>query len=122
MTLYNDLAARASGGITDFVTPYPVMLISETSPTWTDFKGYSSAVFGEGDKETVMGATFPCQITYISKEGRETIITPEGVSAQEGVRVGLQGTSSLSYNSKNYEIYMGNMPDGRPQLFTPTDD
>ena len=33
MALYNDLAARASGGTTDFVTPYPVMLISETSPT-----------------------------------------------------------------------------------------
>ena len=42
--------------------------------------------------------------------GEALIRTPDGVSASNGgVRIGLQGTSSLSYNAKNFELYMGNM-------------
>ena len=121
--LYNTLIGQLDPDETrEIRTPYPVILIKENSLVSTDFKKLSTAVFPETDKEKIMGRRFNCTIEYVSEEGKETITTADGVPNSLGVKVGLQGTSSLSYSSKNYEIYLGEMADGRPQLFTPKDD
>lgn len=117
--LYRTLYGSISNG-----TPYPLVLIKETSSNNTLFERYSSAIWGDAaNKDEIINTTFPCSITYTTKNGECTVSTPSGVDANKGTRIGLQGTSSLSYNSKNYEIYMGDMDEaGTPLLFNPTDD
>lgn len=113
--LYNTLSAQM-----DVNTPYPIVLIRETSSSYTEFKAYSTAIFSAEQKEEIMSKTFPCEITFKNKLGEVLISTPNGVSANNGVRIGLQGTSSLSYNAKNFELYMGNKDEtGKLQLFQP---
>ena len=104
-------------------TPYPLVLIEETSASTTLFEAYSTAVFSASEKETIMAAQFPVKITYIDTTGRADIITPTGVNSANGVRIGLQGTSSLSYNAKNFELYMGDKDEsGNKLLFRPKQD
>lgn len=104
-------------------TPYPVVLVEETSNSPTLFEPYSTAIFSASDKVEVMGTKFPVKITYQDSKGKVVIATPSGVSDQNGVTIGLQGTSSLSYNAKNFEIYMGDIDQtGKKLLFQPTDD
>jgi len=38
--------------------------------------------------------------------------SPIRISNPNGMYISIQGTSSLRYNSKNYELYMGKMDDG----------
>lgn len=119
----DDLYNQFLIGIENKVTPYPLVLIEETSPSSTLFEAYSTAIFSASEKETIMSAQFPVKITYTDSTGNTNIITPNGVNSENGVRVGLQGTSSLSYNAKNFEIYMGNQnEEGKQLLFTPKDD
>ena len=118
-SLYSTLIAQM-----EVNTPYPIVMIRETSTSPTNFKAYSTATFTEEDKEKVMNATFGCKVTFSNRFGEETISTPSnGVSEINGVRIGLQGTSSLSYNAKNFELYMGDMDEtGKKQLFLPIDE
>lgn len=104
-------------------TPYPIVLVEETSNSPTLFEPYSTAIFSASDKIEVMGTKFPCKITYMDSKGRVVISTPSGVSENNGVAISLQGTSSLSYNAKNFEIYMGDVDQtGKKMLFQPTED
>ena len=104
-------------------TPYPIVLVEETSNSPTLFEPYSTAIFSASDKIEVMGTKFPCKITYMDSKGRVVISTPSGVSENNGVTISLQGTSSLSYNAKNFEIYMGDVDQtGKKMLFQPTED
>ena len=104
-------------------TPYPIVMIRESANSATDFKAFSTAIFSADQKGEIMDETFPCEIIFKNKLGESLIRTPDGVSASEGVRIGLQGTSSLSYNAKNFELYMGNMnAAGKPLLFQPVDE
>lgn len=104
-------------------TPYPVVLIEETSNGPTLFEPYSTAIFSAADKVEIMDKKFPVKITYQDSKGKVVITTPSGVSDENGVSIGLQGTSSLSYNAKNFEIYMGDVDaTGKKMLFQPTDD
>ncbi len=109
--LYDKLTTNIENG-----TPYPLVLIRETNPSFTQFKAFTTALFSAGDKDTVMGARFPCDIVFKNKYGEVTVTTPIGVDPGFGVRVGIQGTSSLSYNAKNIELYLGDMTpvEGRP--------
>lgn len=103
-------------------TPYPIIMITETSPT-SKFEDYSSYIYEEGNKDEIMAQTFPVNIKYHDKYNTAglDIITPVG--ATEGVRIGLQGTSSLTYTSKNYELYMGDVDNtGKKLLFQPKDE
>jgi hypothetical protein len=103
-------------------TPYPIVMIRESSSSSTNFKAFSTAIFSSEQKEEIMSQTFPCEITFKNKLGEVLIKTPDGVSASNGVRIGLQGTSSLSYNAKNFELYMGHMnAEGKDLLFQPID-
>lgn len=104
-------------------TPYPIVLVEETSNSPTLFEPYSTAIFSASDKVEVMGKKFPVKITYQDSKGKVVISTPSGVSEGNGVSIGLQGTSSLSYNAKNFEIYMGDVDQtGKKMLFQPTED
>lgn len=104
-------------------TPYPLLFIEETSVSTTNLEAYSNAVFPASDKEVIMGSKFPCKITFKSEIGTTVIETPNGVDSTNGVSIGLQGTSSLSYNAKNYELYLGNMDStGKKLLFQPISD
>jgi len=115
--LYNILSSEIQTS-----TPYPIILIRESSSSYTDFKAFSTAIFSADQKGEIMDRTFPCEIVFKNSLGEALIRTPDGVSASNGVRVGLQGTSSLSYNAKNFELYMGNMDAvGKPLLFQPVD-
>lgn len=116
--LYSILSAEMEN-----TTPYPIVMIRESSNAATDFKAFSTAIFSADQKHEIMDETFPCDIIFKNKLGESLIRTPDGVSASEGVRIGLQGTSSLSYNAKNFELYMGNMnAAGKPLLFQPVDE
>lgn len=103
---------------------YPIVVINETAAT-SNFQRYSTATWTEGDG--VQKETFPCTIQYYNQltggSNPCIISTPDGVSAENGPRIGLQGTSSLTYNAKNFELYMGKMNEqGDDRLFNPTDD
>lgn len=109
-------------------TPYPLLFIEETSTSSTNLEAYSNAVFPASDRDKIMGTKFPCKITFRSELGTTIIQTPAGVTENDelnrhGVRIGLQGTSSLSYNAKNYELYLGDMDNtGKKLLFQPVED
>lgn len=104
-------------------TPYPILLIEETSNTHTLFEAYSTAVFAASDKEEIMSKQFPTKFTYTDRNGKAIMNTPAGVPSNLGTRTSIQGTSSLSYNSKNYEMYGGQVDEtGTPMLFQPKDD
>ena len=114
--LYNKLLDQMSTN-----TPYPVLLIEETTNSSTMFEVYSSAVFSTTEKGDIMDTKFPVQLTYIDKNGKVVIKTPNGVT--NGVCISLQGTSSLSYVSKNFELYLGDLnADGKKLLFQPKSD
>lgn len=116
--LYNKLLEQM-----EINTPYPMLLVEETSNSSTLFEAYSTAIFSASDKHEIMGKTFPCKATYIDNKGKCFIKTPIGVMDDFGVRIGIQGTSSLSYNSKNFELYLGAKdPEGNDLLFTPKDE
>lgn len=109
-------------------TPYPLIFVKEISSGTTDFKNHSRAIFDADSKDDVMGPEhrYPCSVRYINKLGVESIIqTQPNVAPERGVRIGIQGTSSLSYNSKNYQLYLGDM-DGsaspKQHLFLVNDD
>lgn len=115
--LYNTLVDNMA-----VTTPYPVVLITETSPT-SKFEEYTQYVYEEGNKAEIMANTFPVSIKYHDKYNTSglDIVTPAG--ATEGVRIGLQGTSSLTYTSKNYELYLGDVDNtGKKLLFQPKDE
>jgi hypothetical protein len=54
-----------------------------------------------------MALHFPINIDYYTMGSA----TPTRIdnTIGTGISIGIQGTSSLRYNSKNYEIYMGKM-------------
>lgn len=115
-SLYTTLTSQSDNS-------YPVLLIEETSATSTLFEAYSTAIFSAGEKEEIMGVTFPIKLTYTDKYGTTQVNTPSGVPSDKGVRIGLQGTSSLSYNAKNFELYIGDKNiSGDKLLFLPTDN
>jgi hypothetical protein len=96
---------------------YPIVVVSETSSV-SDFEYYNSHVFSEDMKETVMGTSFPITVKYYDTYNTTglDIITPSGVT--NGVSIALEGTSSLTYMSKGYELYMGDVDStGKKMLF-----
>lgn len=104
-------------------TPYSICKVEETSATTTEFKQYTSAIYSADKKDEIMSKTFPCKFTFINTLGTCLVSTPSGVSSDNGVSIGLQGTSSLSYMSKNFELYCGDSDtSGTKQLFQPIDD
>jgi len=52
-----------------------------------------------------MASRFTINMDYYTM-GNQTPVRIENTAGTR-MRIGIQGTSSLRYNSKNYEIYMG---------------
>ena len=120
--LYSIMAGHVADS-TSFNTVYPVVLIKETATQETNFKVYSNAIYSTDTKAQVMKAQFPVEIVMTTKYGDTVLKTPDGIVSDRGVRIGLQGTSSLSYTAKNFELYCGDKnAAGDPLLFLPTDD
>ena len=101
---------------------YPIVLIEETSQAFTLFEAYTTAIFSTDATEAM--SKFPAKIRYIEGDKDIIISTPAGVNDANGVSVSLQGTSSLSYTAKNFEIYMGNADETgeKKLLFLPNDE
>jgi len=67
-----------------------------------------------------MASRFPINIDYYTM-GNQTPIRIEN-TVGTGMKIGIQGTSSLRYNSKNYEIYMGEDDAGNSVLVQMRED
>lgn len=83
---------------------YPIVVVNQLTSD-SDFLGITEAKFNEDLKKTVMASRFPINIDYYTMGNA----TPTRIdnTVGKGMTIGIQGTSSLRYNSKNYEIYMG---------------
>ena len=92
---------------------YPIVVVNQNSSD-SNFLGITESKFNEDLKETVMGSRFPITIDYYTM-GNATPTRIENTSGN-GMSIGIQGTSSLRYNSKNYEIYMGQNDEGKDVL------
>lgn len=115
--LYNTLVENMEN-----TTPYPIVLISETSAS-SNFEDYTKYIYDEGNKEVIMSAKFPITIKYHDKLNTTGLDIATQNGASEGPSISLQGTSSLTYNSKNYELYLGDADEsGNKLLFQPKDD
>lgn len=99
--------------------PYPIVVINQTSSD-SNFLGITESKFNEDLKETVMGSRFPITMDYYTM-GNQTPIRIEN-PVGTGMSIGIQGTSSLRYNSKNYEIYMGEDDEGKSVLVQMRED
>lgn len=116
-SLYNTLVENMEN-----TTPYPIVLVSETSAE-SNFEDYTQYIYDEGNKDVVMAAKFPVAIKYHDKLNTTGLDITTQNGAAEGPSISLQGTSSLTYTSKGYELYMGDADEhGNKLLFQPKDD
>lgn len=99
--------------------PYPIVVINQTSSD-SNFLGITEAKFNEDLKETVMASRFPITMDYYTMGNATPIRIDNPVGT--GMSIGIQGTSSLRYNSKNYEIYMGQDDEGKDVLIQMKED
>ena len=106
-TQYKDATSLLSslvGALAESRIPYPIVVVNQLDPD-SNFLGITESKFNEDLKETVMSSRFPINIDYYTM-GNQNPIKIENISGTR-MSIGIQGTSSLRYNSKNYEIYMG---------------
>jgi hypothetical protein len=61
-----------------------------------------------------MASRFAINIDYYTMGNTTPIRIANNLG--NGMSIGIQGTSSLRYNSKNYEIYMGQDDEGKDVL------
>ena len=99
--------------------PYPIVVINQLESD-SNFLGITEAKFNEDLKETVMASRFSINMDYYTM-GNQTPVRIENTSGR-GMQIGIQGTSSLRYNSKNYEIYMGEDDEGKDVLVQMRED
>lgn len=110
--LYNTLKYYVEQGDIN----YPIVYLQETSIS-SSFESDCGAVWGEGDSN-ILNNQHPVVIDITNSYGTCRIEKPLSVGdVSKGPRVAIQGTSSLSYMSKNLELYMGSMDEqGTPML------
>lgn len=100
---------------------YPIVYIQENTAEKSSFEMDCGAIWSEGDSD-ILNRQHPVTITITNSNGSCVIAKPDNVSdVQQGPRVAIQGTSSLSYMSKNLEIYAGTT-DGTTPLLVSVDD
>ena len=118
--LYTSLMAlRTDGNL-----PYDIVFISETSTSGSDFEQYTRALWGDSaNKDEILAKNWPCKIQFLNTKGQECTVQ-QVAGSKSGPSIALQGTSTLSYNSKNYEITCGYVDSAgnTPMLFMPNDD
>lgn len=99
--------------------PYPIVVVNQLESD-SNFLGITEAKFNEDLKQTVMNSRFSINIDYYTM-GNQTPIRIEN-TVGTGMKIGIQGTSSLRYNSKNYEIYMGQDDENKDVLVQMKED
>lgn len=115
-TQYKDPTALLSSlvnALAESRIPYPIVVVNQLESD-SNFLGITEAKFNEDLKQTVMNSRFPINIDYYTMGN----LTPTRIenTTGTGMQIGIQGTSSLRYNSKNYEIYMGQDDEGKDVL------
>lgn len=107
------------GALAESRIPYPIVVINQTTAD-SNFLGITESKFNEDLKETVMASRFSINMDYYTM-GSATPIRIQN-NGNDGMKIGIQGTSSLRYNSKNYEIYMGQDDEGKDVLVQMRED
>ena len=120
---YKDATSLLSSLITALAEsriPYPIVVINQTTSD-SNFLGVTESKFNEDLKNTVMSYRFPISMDYYTM-GNTAPVRIQNNNGDNGMRIGIQGTSSLRYNSKNYEIYMGQNDEGKDVLVQMRED
>ena len=115
----NSLLNSLISALAESRIPYPIVVVNQLTSD-SDFLGITEAKFNEDLKETVMASRFPINIDYYTMGN--TTPTRIDNTVGTGMSIGIQGTSSLRYNSKNYEIYMGQDDEGKDVLVQMKED
>lgn len=100
---------------TTATSPFPILEIKFTdNDIAAEFREYSERTIWSSNADVFR--QFPCIINYSDYQNDRYLTNHNGY-------ISLQGTSSVGYTSKNYEIYLGKMNDGLTDfLFTPKND
>ena len=110
--------------------PYRILVAEETSSSSTDFYKYAKNIYSfssETEKNQILSESFPCQYQYYDLNSTTPILIQQG-SGDTTPSITIQGTSSLSNNSKNFESSYGTTPNVKfpsgyaHKLFQPIDD
>lgn len=121
-TEYKDANSLLNGLISALAEsriPYPIVVINQLTSD-SNFLGITESKFNEDLKETVMASRFPINIDYYTMGNSSPVRIANSLG--NGMSIGIQGTSSLRYNSKNYEIYMGQDDEGKDVLVQMRED
>jgi len=114
-TMYSRIASSYSDATSGYDLDYPIVYIEEVGTTSDMYQ----CVKATWDTQATIGGVritkknWPVKITITTKYGT-TVVQSDDTSLQPSVAI--QGTSSLSYNSKNLEIMMGQVSEGIPKL------
>ena len=116
-SLYNNLLSRLNEG----TLSYPIIYFQETLNT-SNLKTNLNAVWSEGNKD-ILKEKYPVKAILHTPQGSCNIEKPTQVSNDlDGPCISIQGTSSLSYMSKNLEFYIGNQDEQNRLLLNVKDD
>lgn len=98
------LLSTLRAALADSKIPYPIVVINQLTPN-SDFFGITQAQFPENQREQVTGENYryPISMDYYTMGSTSAI----HISNEDRMKISIQGTSSLQFVSKNYEIYMG---------------
>lgn len=91
----------------------PVVLLSENN-TSDEFRQRYSTSYNEINAAAAQEYKAPITMEMTNVDGTKKRVLD--------MQMSLQGTSSMSYASKNLEIYFGQDQGGKPRLFTPKED
>lgn len=100
-TMLQTLATNVESG----VIPLSLVVVNMTDQN-DEFYKYNQAIFDQGDRSEIMDYKWNCTLTFYKSgvDSGVTITAPDGYSS---IQISLQGTSSLGYPIKNFEIYTG---------------
>lgn len=115
------LLSTLRAALADSKIPYPIVVINQLTPN-SNFYGTTQAQFSEDQKYIVTGEEYryPINMDYYTMGNSSAI----RISNESRMKISIQGTSSLQFVSKNYEIYMGKDSDinGRDVLVQMRED
>lgn len=120
--LYKDddtLLATLRTALADSKIPYPIVVINQKSDD-ANFFGITQAQFSEDQKAIITSEDYryPIYIDYYTMGNA----TATRIENSDRMKISIQGTSSLQFFSKNYEIYMGTDEEGKDVLVQMRED
>ena len=115
----NTLLSTLRAALADSKIPYPIVVINQLTAN-SNFYGTTQAQFSEDQKAIVTGQEYRYPINMDYYTMGNAVATR--ISNQERMLISIQGTSSLQFVSKNYEIYMGADDTNKPVLVQMRED